>query len=478
MNPDFLGTCAGKSVFFRAMQSSVITDFEQEVSQNLVSCGVSLSASITLGAAVSGGADSISLITALSHIIPNNVNLIAVTVNHNMRELCETAGDADFTEAYCKRIGVQCVRYEVPRGKIFADAKEKDLSEEESARVARYELFERFMQSYRVDYLCLAHNQNDQKETLLMRFLSGGGTASLAGIRMRRQSFVRPLLSISRARIESYLAQQGILYRTDSSNADNRLFRNRMRNVIMPALDESVPGWGTAVLSLAGKMADDEAFLSDAAEQVKSRVSFAVADGAAVMSLAELARVPKALKVRLLYAAANAAGCSGRIPYSFISTIADKITDGCTARWQESVAEVLVTADNGKLFVGKAKKIATESGFLAIIRNDGDYTLSALHLRVKASKSGEHSGMELQARSSAIFVPALHFPFIIRSRQAGDVIRTAGGGSKTVAAVLKDWKCDEKKDLIPLLQRLDTPEQDIVAIWGDPYGFKNWIVKN
>ena len=88
------------------MAESFLSSFESHVTEGLASCGVDLSSPLTLGAAVSGGADSVSLLTSLTHVLPPSARLIAVTVNHNLREEAETAGDADFVEGYCASLGV------------------------------------------------------------------------------------------------------------------------------------------------------------------------------------------------------------------------------------------------------------------------------------------------------------------------------------------------------------------------------------
>ncbi len=158
-----------------------VADFDSKVSEKLSACGVTLSSPCRIAVAVSGGADSISLLTALFHIMPSDGRLMAVTVNHNLRPEAETSGDAAFVQDYCASLGIRCLRYDIPRGEILDAVRGRGLSLEEAARDARYACFERFMAENSVDFLCLAHNRNDQLETLLMRFLSGGGVESLSG---------------------------------------------------------------------------------------------------------------------------------------------------------------------------------------------------------------------------------------------------------------------------------------------------------
>ena len=164
--------------------SERIFDFEKKVSRGLAECGVNLFAdkSAPVGVAVSGGADSVSLLVSLVHICKNPGKIIAVTVNHNLRSEEESGGDAVFVEKLCSSLGVKCRRFDVPRGKILSEAKKNGSGVEDAARKIRYSCFEKFIQETGSSFLCLAHNRNDRIETVVMRFMQGAGTSSLAGI--------------------------------------------------------------------------------------------------------------------------------------------------------------------------------------------------------------------------------------------------------------------------------------------------------
>ena len=99
-------------------------------------------------------------------------------------------------------------------------------------------------------FIALAHNENDQVETLIMRFLSGSDSGARGGIQVKRTvmlendkelNYVRPLLKVSRKEIEEYLTQRNILWRTDATNSKNDYLRNKIRNSIIPVLDKNVP---------------------------------------------------------------------------------------------------------------------------------------------------------------------------------------------------------------------------------------------
>ena len=479
------------------MAMSFVSDFDSRVSENLLACGVRLSSPCTLAAAVSGGADSVSLLTALSHILPPAFSLCAVTVNHNLRPEEETAGDAAFVQDYCASLGISCFRYDIPRGAILDEVRRYGESLEEAARDARYACFERCMAEHGIDFLCLAHNRNDQLETLLMRVLAGGGVESLSGIQMRRDRYLRPLLDVTRADIERYLAEQGIAFRTDCTNADNALLRNRVRNVLVPSLDMHFSGWSKALLSLSAKMRDDAAFFDGELEAARKRCRFALdgaGSGRVVLDCACFCREAKALRIRLLFAAAaslsrfdggRAKGlAAGRIPYAFFSRIADlKLRNG----WKESCSSLSLHVDEGLLIIERTLTEASERGFFLVVRGEGSCRIGSLDITVTSVVSRdapENASVVLNLQGegagpgASLTLPGLSFPFIIRSRQPGDRIQTAGTEERSVASVLDGWKCAGQKDQIPLIQRLDPQDQAVIAIWGAPLGYKNWVVKS
>ncbi len=163
-------------------------DFLSIVQNGLLECGISQNSRV--GVAVSGGADSVALLVSLVEILGKK-NIFVITVNHNIRPSEESKADADFVFELCKKIGVFCKIAEIERGIVLQTAKIRGGGTEEAARFLRYLEFEKFLKEKSLDFLCLAHTQNDQIETLLMRFLQG--SSQLSGIARRRGAFCRPL---------------------------------------------------------------------------------------------------------------------------------------------------------------------------------------------------------------------------------------------------------------------------------------------
>lgn len=202
-----------------------------------------------LGVAVSGGADSICLLTCLFEILEKKdaeKKLMVITVNHNIREESETKGDALFVSEYCKKLGVECKIVEINRGEVFITEKTRCGGTEDAARFLRYKIFEQEIAENNLDYVCLAHNENDNLETILMRFFQGSGKSG--EIEEERGRFLRPLLKCSRNEIEDFLKERKLQWRTDSTNFDNNYLRNKIRNILVPVLNENFEGWKTALL--------------------------------------------------------------------------------------------------------------------------------------------------------------------------------------------------------------------------------------
>lgn len=414
------------------------TDFEKRVLDGLVRCGVAADTVCTarpLGVAVSGGADSVSLLRALTAIFGAEA-LRVVTIDHNLREERESAGDAQFVSDLCARLGVPCTMVAFARGDILREATRRGRGIEEAARFLRYRAFTHFAAQENVTALCLAHNQNDMMETLLMRFLQGSGAEGGFGIARRRGAVVRPLLDVSRADIEAYLRALGQDWRTDATNGDTRYLRNHIRKKLVPLLDESFTGWKTALASGAEKSFDDnEALQARADTFVWAREGDALS-----LSAAAFFAEPRAVRRRILFAALNLRGGAERFPYRVVRTVL-----GWTGSEHRSVCAggTEISVISGKIVIKNRSNKATESGFLAILDNGGDGGTVRL----------------------------------MRSIQSGDRIRMKDGAMKSVQKVLSDWHVRaEDRAQIALVQDVSQQGQPIVAILGAERGYSDWIV--
>ena len=207
----------------------------------------------TVIAAVSGGADSMAMLDLLQRLRGElHFSLYVVHVNHGIRGE-EALRDASLVEEACGRYGIPC---QVVTKKVPELAADWGIGLEEAGRRVRSEILDEVRREiYQADpetveenqqsvhpavLIALAHNQNDQAETLLHHLARGTGLSGLSGIRPVSGSRIRPILCLNRTQIEEYLSRNGIEYVTDSTNLEDHYTRNRIRHHILPAMEEQV----------------------------------------------------------------------------------------------------------------------------------------------------------------------------------------------------------------------------------------------
>ena len=445
----------------------------------------SQSAPISLGAAVSGGADSVAMFVSLARIArEKNIALHVITINHNIRDEKESEGDALYVQSLCadflkEGFPVDCTCKTFLPGEVFGEAERRKKGLEEAARHLRYKAFEEFAREKKTSFIALAHTEDDQLETLLMRFFEGGGADGAGGIKKTRGMFIRPLLGISRPEIERFLTLERIPWRVDGTNGDTSYFRNKIRCRLVPVLDALIPGWKSAVLTGAKKARDDDEALTALADSFL----WSGSRGGMRMPLSVFSSASRALQRRLLYRAFNKIGIEVRVPYRFVERICNAAASSGVFFEEASGVSVEIRCES--ISVKKSQKDATDTGFSAIIRKTGAYEMPFGLLCVEQKDdacggfSRKRAAVFCKGESGESSVLCVSLPFCIRSRQAGDSVTTASGGEKSVSDILADWKVFPRdRERIPIVQELTIAEQKIVCIWGSVLGMRDWIVND
>lgn len=224
-----------------------------------------LCAGDTVLCALSGGADSITLLSVLC-ALKEELGLKAVAalhVNHGLRGE-ESERDEAFVRRFCEEQGVALTVF---RRDVLRLAKERGNGVEEAGRMVRYTCFEEARGEDPSVKVATAHTGSDQAETVLMNLLRGCGTNGFAGIPLRRGAVVRPLLRCSREEIEAYCAETNLPYVTDSTNTDPAYRRNFVRGTVLPQLKQLNPKVEEAICRAASYAAEDNAFLQALAQE-------------------------------------------------------------------------------------------------------------------------------------------------------------------------------------------------------------------
>ncbi len=200
----------------------------------------------SLAVALSGGVDSVVLL----HRLKDRPGVRAVHVHHGL------SPNADAWAAFCRRL---CKAWGVPLAVRKVRVVRSGKGVEAAAREARYAVFRKLD----VDALALAHNLDDQAETVLLNLLRGAGVAGASGMRrvsrLGGKRLERPLLATSRKEILSYARAHGLEWVEDESNADESLTRNFVRRRLGPLIETRFPAWKAALARAARHFARRDA---------------------------------------------------------------------------------------------------------------------------------------------------------------------------------------------------------------------------
>ena len=186
--------------------------------------------------AVSGGADSMALLHAAANCMESECLTLA-HLNHHLRGE-ESDADAEFVRQQSQLRGIKVVTGEAAVSRL---ARESGLTIEETARQQRYRFLLETATELEIPWVVTAHHQRDQAETVMHHILRGTSLRGLAGIPVTRKlsettSLVRPLLTVTPDRIRTYLADECVPFREDTSNLDAKFTRNRIRHELLPLL--------------------------------------------------------------------------------------------------------------------------------------------------------------------------------------------------------------------------------------------------
>ncbi|MDE6717089.1 MAG: tRNA lysidine(34) synthetase TilS [Muribaculaceae bacterium] len=214
-------------------------------------------------AGISGGADSVALLCALHQ---EGIDTLAVHCNFHLRGE-ESERDRNFVEGLCRRLGVPL---EVVEFDVDDYRREHGGSVEMACRELRYERFREIKSTQGADRIAVAHNSDDNAETLLLNLFRGAGITGLAAMREDNGEVIRPLLTFSRREIESYLSEIGESYVTDSSNLESDYRRNYIRNVVLPVVEKAWPGVKDSLNRTAAIMREEEEAISALSEEIRS----------------------------------------------------------------------------------------------------------------------------------------------------------------------------------------------------------------
>lgn len=211
--------------------------------------------------ALSGGPDSVALLRVLLAL---GYQVEAAHCNFRLR-----GKESDRDEQFCVQL---CNQQDVTLHRVHFDttayAELHHVSIEMAARELRYRYFEQLRQDIHADDICVAHHEDDQAETILLNIIRGTGLRGLQGMQPRNGHIVRPLLSVTRQEVLSYLADLHHDFVTDSTNLVDDAQRNILRLDVLPHLRRINPAVVKNISRMAEHVAEAEAFVKQSAKEV------------------------------------------------------------------------------------------------------------------------------------------------------------------------------------------------------------------
>ena len=292
--------------------------------------------------AVSGGPDSVALVSALCALrLRWNLQLWVVHFHHGLRGT-EADDDAEFVKSLSERFGVPFFCRRLP----VASTRVKGRSLQDTAHHLRYEALLTLSLAIGANKVALGHTQDDQAETLLMWLLRGAGTTGLAGMpAMREDRFIRPLLEVGRGDILQYLSEQGVPFREDSTNRKPVYLRNRMRHEVIPALHAFNPGLVKTLSRQAVILREDDRYLDQLAEAELTCLSQPAGEDEWNFDRKKLLALPLALQRRVVRLALRRITAQRQGPsFAAVSQVLDRVVSGRSGSMGK-IQGVLVTRE-------------------------------------------------------------------------------------------------------------------------------------
>jgi tRNA(Ile)-lysidine synthase len=410
--------------------------------------------------ALSGGPDSVALLHILRTLEARGELVVAGAAhfNHQLR-----GAEADADESFCRDLAAGTgIPFLAGRADVAARARESGRSLEDAARQARYEFLNEAADSAGADAIAVGHSLDDQAETFLLRLIRGAGPAGLAGIRPRAGRVVRPLLDISRAELRQYAAEHGLGFRDDSSNADVRIPRNRVRLELLPLLSQFSPAIAATLAREAALAREDEEFLDRLA--IESAASIVLVEsGTVTVDVAGLTALPPALASRVTRKAVAAAAPGRFIGFQHIDDLLELARSGAEGA-AASLPGVTAVRRGSRIVFGIVSDRPFSNSFRFPLSIPGEVAVPGWALSAaRIEEPEEVTPPPARGNTAVVAAAPLRGPLAVRSRRPGDVFRPLGMHGR--GRKLQDFLVDRKiaradRDSLPLVV-----DQDDRIVW-------------
>ena len=250
---------------------------------------------------VSGGPDSISMLDILNKIrqdneIKLNFEIVVAHINHMIRE--EAKEDELYVKNYCKKNNIEFYSKSIDVKKL---ANTNKIGTEEAGRNARYDFFNEILEKTKSNKIAIAHNKNDNAETMIMNIIRGSGVSGLKGIEPKRGIYIRPLIECERIEIENYCEEQKLNPRIDKTNFENEYTRNKIRNIVIPYVKKEFnPNLINTLKRLSDLVKEEEVYIEKQVLDIYNNIVIEQKENEIILDLKKFNVQEKVIKSRLI----------------------------------------------------------------------------------------------------------------------------------------------------------------------------------
>ena len=404
----------------------------------------------TLAVAYSGGIDSQVMLNIAYRLKEKLLfNLIIIHVNYNLRGE-DSTNDELFARNMAKKYNIEIYVKEIKPNSYEG----KNIQLE--ARNDRYNFFKELYDKKIYDYLLIAHNKDDLAETIIYRMIKGAGTNIYKSLREKKSYILRPILNFYRKDIEVYAKNNNLEHREDYSNKKNYYARNKIRNLIIPMLEEINTKAKDNIISFSKRIYKETYFLRKTVNKLyKENIS----NNNKSLNIEKIKNINTAFKQKIVikFLAKNNIEITEKRVLEILKII------------KSNKPNIKLRLDNFYLIkeynfinIKNIDKINKNTNYIKI-EKDGIYNFfnNAIEIKTILNKNINYK--------DKIYIK-VNYPLIVRSKKESDFINTyPNGNKKTLRKIFIDLK-------IPLYEREKIPiitsenDDNILALYLKPYG--------
>lgn len=416
--------------------------------------------------AFSGGLDSRVLLEVLVRLGRNPLRV--VHINHNIRPREELEKERELVVTTCRKLKVSLTIAKISPGLITGYARKKKCGVEAAARHFRYLAFKKTCERFGIQYIATAHTADDQMETLIYRIFKGSSTESLRGIPKKRKLgkeifVVRPMLTIRRKDIDEYARERQLEYSEDSTNSGIDYVRNRIRHFAIPALDKAIPDWRGGLLRSAAKILAMVRLQNRQARSVLETIHRDTTERKIFISHELFFSQPETVREIVLRDCLQWVACKKNISIKASASAVNSMKKGSE---QIICCGVVILHSKDKIIFYPENPYQKADGYCFIFDEPKIIRYSEGLVGLKWETVQEKFDSEL-FDDVYLYEGSFSFPLIIRSRKAGDVIKTEKGHA-AIDDILKNWHIQKgMRDLVPVIEDRDGIVAVLPALLGN-----------